>query len=217
MSAQVLQTAVIYYLWFLLSLTVHEWGHAKVAYALGDDTSFIEGRVTLNPLAHISFLGTIVMPLVMLLVPGKIAILGWAKPVPVNPLKMRGGEWGDVLCSVMGPLMNFVLAFVILLLGFFVERYGESWRVLCIEGMEVNVALGLFNLLPIPPLDGAHLLKVLTRMKEETFLAFSQVGVFVLLLLINLPAFMALFDKLYYVTLNGFWKVGLSLVEFLGI
>lgn len=217
MSVQMLQTAAIYYLWFLLSITVHEWGHARIALALGDDTAFIEGRVTLNPLAHISFLGTVVIPLVMLLLPGGIAILGWAKPVPINPLKMKGGRWGDVLCGLMGPFMNFVLAFLALLLGFFVERYGESWRMLCITGMKVNVALALFNLLPIPPLDGAHLLKVVTRMKEDTFLVFSQIGTFILLLLINLPVFTDFFDKLYYKTLNGLWAGGLSLVEFLGL
>lgn len=160
----------------LASLTLHELAHAWVAWKLGDPTAKREGRLTLNPLVHIDPLGTI-----MFAVTALVANLpfGWARPVPVNPGYFRRPKEGMAIVAVAGPLMNFVVALVCLALVRHVQMGSELFEVLE-KAWIVNVVLGLFNLIPIPPLDGSRVVGVL--MDNATYsrwVGFDQYGMFI--------------------------------------
>ncbi len=141
----------------LLAITVHEYAHARVAYHFGDPTAKLQGRLSLNPLVHLDPLG-----LLMLLV----ARIGWAKPVPINPNNFRNYRSGLLWVSLAGPLANFTLAF----LSLFLLRVGRwsfvgadiLWFLLNIQ-VSLNIALGVFNLIPLPPLDGSKIISALAR------------------------------------------------------
>ncbi len=140
----------------IFSAIVHEVMHGAVAEKFGDDTARLEGRITLNPIPHIDPFGSIMLPLVLMLV-GSPVILGAAKPVPVNFYNLQPRRLGMVLVSLAGPLSNFGLAIIfaiILKTGFF---SGFAVTVL-IQAVLINLVLGTFNLIPIPPLDGSKVL-----------------------------------------------------------
>lgn len=145
----------------LLSLTVHEWAHAFSAFKLGDDTASREGRLTLNPLVHIDPVGTLLLPL--LGVP-----FGWAKPVPVNPARFNRNVsmgTGMAITAAAGPVSNLVLSVLCAVgLGVLVRAEGRAasesaFFLLLVYGLQLNVALFLFNLLPIYPLDGSRIVE----------------------------------------------------------
>jgi Zn-dependent protease len=156
------QRAILYLPPLILSLSFHEWAHAWSAWKLGDDTAERMGRLTLNPLAHIDPVGTILFPL--LGVP-----FGWARPVPVNPARFRRGvsmARGMMITAAAGPLANLVLATICAIAMGLLARFAPS--VLLAGGgvaeliramVGVNVALAIFNLLPIPPLDGSRIVE----------------------------------------------------------
>lgn len=136
---------------FIFSITLHEWGHAAAAYALGDDTAQRAGRLTLNPLAHLDLFGTL-----MLVWLG----FGWAKPVPVSLHHTKNPRLANVLVSLAGPAMNLLqLAVAVVVMRTVAMSPGAyGW---CMNLAQLNAVLFAFNLLPIPPLDGSHLLEVL--------------------------------------------------------
>lgn len=148
----------------LLSLTAHEWGHAWVALKQGDDTAYMLGRVTMNPAAHVDPIGTLLFPAIA--IGSGMPLLGWAKPVPVNPRKYRNYVRGDILVSIAGVCMNAILAvfFALLLWVMAAATRGmaEIPEMVSIAarmfqyGVLGNIGLIMFNLLPIPPLDGSH-------------------------------------------------------------
>lgn len=143
----------------LISMTVHEAMHAYASYWLGDDTAEREGRLTLNPIAHIDPFLTLLMP-VMLAILG-LPIFGGAKPVPFNPMRVRYQEFGAAIVGLAGPLTNLVLAFVLFAVYALSDQpvgfVGEALTV----GIMVNLGFFIFNMLPIPPLDGSRLLYAL--------------------------------------------------------
>lgn len=165
---------VIEYIPFVLmvfiSLPMHELAHAFVAYKLGDDTAYYQGRLTLNPFAHLDLLGTISMVLFG---------YGWAKPVPVNPMRFKGNmRRGMALVALAGPISNLILAFIFLVLSKLVFLLGGAtgndfffflFSILYVMYVS-NIGLAFFNLLPIPPLDGSRVLNYFLPYKAQRFM-----------------------------------------------
>ena len=149
----------------LLSMTLHEAMHAFMGYFLGDDTAKAQGRLSLNPIKHIDPIMTIALPL-FLAVMGR-PIFGGAKPVPFNPHKVRYGEWGAALVAIAGPLTNLLIAFVVfgvgVLSGVITSAGVEATLAgqIVITAVSVNLGFFVFNILPIPPLDGSRVLYAL--------------------------------------------------------
>ena len=149
----------------LLSMTLHEAMHAFMGYFLGDDTAKAQGRLSLNPIKHIDPIMTIALPLFLAVMGGPI--FGGAKPVPFNPHKVRYGEWGAALVAIAGPLTNLLIAFVVfgvgVLSGVITSAGVEATLAgqIIITAVSVNLGFFVFNMLPIPPLDGSRVLYAL--------------------------------------------------------
>lgn len=186
----------------VLSLTVHEWAHAMSAFRLGDDTAARQGRLTLNPLVHLDPIGTVLLPL--LGVP-----FGWARPVPVNPARFHRGvsmRAGMMWTAAAGPISNVVLAFVCVLLLMLTVRFrpelmdpmavtgsllAKSWVPLLTQGMGINLALAIFNAIPIPPLDGSRIVDGLMPLRHRAaWEHFCSYGPMLMLALIFAPQFL---------------------------
>lgn len=188
---------LIFYLLFLITLCIHEWAHGAVAYICGDKTPKIYGRLTLNPIAHIDKFGTVIIPLAMILLSPGFVIFGWAKPVPIDSRNFKRKNIDDIIVSLAGPFANFALAFGSAILGGACAKYFTS-SIASLFGsfMLVNICLGIFNLIPLPPLNGSHILKRIINMSDETFIRLSQYSFWILLLLINIPAFSRMFGTI---------------------
>jgi Zn-dependent protease len=147
-----------YFVVLLFSLSVHESAHAWAALRMGDDTAARQGRITLNPLSHIDLIGTVVIPLLQVLW-GGVPLLGWARPTPVSSRNFRNVARGNVLVSGAGPLANLLLAVLFTVALFAALRSGargsDPVMALLDTGIKMNVVLALFNLVPLPPLDGS--------------------------------------------------------------
>ena len=149
----------------IISMTLHEAVHAFVGYFLGDDTAKAQGRLTLNPLKHIDPVLTIAMPILLYILGGPI--FGGAKPVPLNPSRIRHGEWGMALVAVAGPLTNLLLAFIAFGVGVIFGVISTDGIAATLAGqiiwlfVQVNLGFFIFNMLPIPPLDGSRVLYAL--------------------------------------------------------
>jgi len=184
-----LRSGLITYILLVASLTVHEWAHAFVADRLGDDTPRSHGRLTLNPMAHIDTLGTVLIPLVNIFIfRGSFALIGWGRPVMINPSNFTHRRRDEILVSLAGPFANLVLALVTVIVGALLvtrdPRLGEVVRLLIV----MNVGFAIFNLLPVPPLDGGTLLRYATGMTEETYFNIARWSGLVMLFAINIEA-----------------------------
>lgn len=193
-----LQFAGIQFIFLVISIALHEWGHAKAADMLGDPLPRSQGRVTLDPTAHIDLFGTIIIPLVMIVLPvftggTPFALIGWGKPVQVSLIGVKDRKKADLLITAAGPAMNVVIALVGAILIGLCYRFGlldiDKVKMAVSSVIVLNAALIAFNLLPIPPLDGSHFAKYLFRMKEETYMMLSQYGFIILIVLVNIPPF----------------------------
>ena len=150
---------IIVFVIILVSVILHELAHGIVAYFLGDNTAKDEGRLTLNPIKHIDPIFSILVPLLMYISGGPI--FGGAKPVPVNSHKLKGGPWGMALVAIAGPLTNFLLAFIAFMIGHFTGAIYHNMGLLSVvigQMVVVNLGFFVFNILPIPPLDGSRVL-----------------------------------------------------------
>lgn len=143
----------------LFSMTLHEAMHGFVAYWLGDDTAKREGRLTLNPINHIDPFLTILLPITLALVGGPI--FGGAKPVPFNPARVKWDEWGAALVALAGPLTNFLIAFVVYGLFVLIGQPADLGGAIIMTVVLVNLGFFVFNMIPIPPLDGSRVVYAL--------------------------------------------------------
>ena len=175
----------------IISVMVHEVSHGYVAEKLGDPTARLAGRLTLNPLKHLDPFGSVILPLLLSLLPGGV-IFGWAKPVPYDPRNLRRPGCDAALVAAAGPISNLLLAFVFgLLFRFFAPGPGEAavvgelFPALLAQVVIVNVWLAIFNLVPIPPLDGSKVLFWFLPQGAHEFRAFlERYGFFILLFFI---------------------------------
>jgi len=143
----------------IFSIVIHEVSHGYMAEKLGDPTARLAGRLTLNPISHIDPLGSVLLPLFTFFTTG--TIFGWAKPVPYNPYNLRNGRMGELLVAFAGPLSNLSIAAVfsvLIRIGAAYGTFGDSAIQIFAVVVIVNISLALFNLIPIPPLDGSKIL-----------------------------------------------------------
>jgi len=143
----------------IMSVVIHEVCHGYAAEALGDSTARYAGRLTLNPLKHLDPVGSIIVPFVLSLIPPHV-VFGWAKPVPVNPYNLKNRRWGEALVAFAGPASNLALALVFGLLIRFntmSQILPDSFLTISASVTLINILLAVFNLVPIPPLDGSKI------------------------------------------------------------
>jgi len=168
------------YIIIILSAVFHEFFHGWMANYLGDPTAKEAGRLSLNPLRHIDLMGTVIIPLFLMFTTG--SFIGWAKPVPYNPYNLRDKKWGSTKVAFAGPGANFLLAVIFALCLRFLSPYDLffvplSWIVY------INITLALFNLIPIPPLDGSKLIMDLFPNRFQKFYQIALFGPFLAILI----------------------------------
>jgi Zn-dependent protease len=205
----------------LFSVVIHELAHGWMALRLGDPTAKMMGRLTLNPIPHIDLMGSIIVPLFSLIMAGQIFI-AWAKPVPVNPLNFSNYRRDDILVSVVGPFSNLVLAFLCTLLfivtglisPYFVhinplfEQGFDFLLSMFAGGITLNIVLGVFNLIPIPPLDGSHVLAALLPEDiSESYQRIGFFGIFIILILMRWEPFHFLFIDIIKILTTPFHMI----------
>lgn len=187
-----LREGLMFYIVLVVSLSIHEWAHAFTADRLGDNTPRQDGRVTLNPAAHMDLFGSVIFPLVCIfLFPGGL-LFGWGKPVMINPSNFANRKRDEVLTTLAGPMSNLALALLTAVVGGLLYRFDERTLELFRVMLTMNVALAVFNLIPLPPLDGGNLMRHVVGMSEETYLNIGRWSFLVLLIAINLPPVRAL-------------------------
>ena len=208
MSQTQIVEVLLGYLFFVPLITMHEWAHAWVAWKCGDNTAYNEGRVTMNPIAHMELIGTVVLPLMasfIALSNPTLAgfIIGWGRPVPVNISNLRRPRIDDTLVTIAGPTMNFIIAFgLVALVKLGVMAGFDSHLDALIRAAAMSLVLCFFNLIPIPPLDGSHILKNLIGMSQETYMRFYQFGFIAVLVVINVPGVREVLGFVTYKTLG---------------
>jgi Zn-dependent protease len=209
---------IIWFIVLLFSLSFHEAAHAWTSEKFGDDTGRLQGRITLNPIAHIDLFGTVLFPIVSAL--SGIPLLGWAKPVQTNPLMWRDKTRANIMVSAAGPISNFILAIVAFIIikslivsgvvylngGYYTlvmplsEQAGfmAPLSVMLSVMLLLNIGLGVFNLIPVPPLDGSHVLEeLLPHSMAEAYDQVRPYGFMLLYLLMFLGVFGAIFVPIY--------------------
>jgi len=191
----------------ILSLSVHEFAHAWSAWKLGDDTAKRAGRLTLNPMAHIDPIGTLLLP-VLLTIQGGGFFFGWAKPVPVNRVRFRRGismRTGDILTAVAGPGSNVLIAFIVsgIIIGAGLAD-GTPVATFLVHMFFINLSLAVFNIIPVPPLDGHYLLPegIQEMMRRNQMIFFIALVLLINLLGNVLAVPVSMLQKL----LVGFWN-----------
>lgn len=205
--ANLVSHLIVYMVVLLLAVSVHEAGHAWMSYKFGDDTAYMLGRVTLNPVAHTDPIGTLLIPIIAFILGavggalGSIPLIGWGKPTPVNPRKWERYKLANVMVSIAGVLANLILliigivaAKIMLSQGFAIgDFFGRSMNPLAIfvgNLMMLNLSLFVFNLLPFPPLDGSKILSTfLPASFEPVFDMLEQFGFLILMFLIYIGVF----------------------------
>lgn len=167
----------------IMSVVVHEVSHGLMAKKLGDNTARDLGRLSFNPLKHLDFIGSFLVPLISYL--GGGFVFGWAKPVPYNPYNIKNQKWGPAMVAIVGPLSNFVIALIFGLGLRFIPQIPSETAIAVSLIVYINILLGLFNLMPIPPLDGSKILAAVLPYKYERQLnMLERYGLFLVLLFV---------------------------------
>lgn len=161
---------------FFLCLSVHEAAHAWASFKLGDPSAKVEGRMTLNPLAHIDIYGTVIVPLVLAM--SGAPVFGWAKPVGINPRNFQKPNRDSFLTALAGPISNFLFAILLSIVARFFSESSMIYAILYLM-IQINVTLGVFNLLPIPPLDGSKVWYLI--LPEESAYTLEKYGPLILI------------------------------------
>ena len=207
MDTNALVDGLILFLCFIPIVTVHEFAHAWVASRCGDNTARDQGRVTLDPAAHIDPIGTIAIPLLVVFV-GAVGsnlgglLIGWGRSVPVNLSNLRRRRLDDTMIALAGPAMNVIFAFVVLAAARLTLLPG--WLNLTEMGLRLaslSLFLCFFNLLPVPPLDGSHVARNFIGMKDETYLRLCQFGFLAVIIIVQIPQVMGV---VYFATFGTY-------------
>ena len=185
----------------LASMILHELVHGLVAYWLGDTTARDNGRLSLNPFKHLDWFMSVLLPLMLAITGGPI--FGGAKPVPIDGRRLKWGEWGFALVAIAGPLTNLVLAFLAFLVWDFFGVGWSDWGTLIISQVVlVNLGFAVFNMLPIPPLDGSRILYALApESVRRGMMRIEQFGIIVVLMMVLL--FNNIFVQIMMGAING--------------
>jgi Zn-dependent protease len=203
---------LLYYLGLVVLLTFHEFAHAWVAHKCGDDTARLQGRMSINPVVHIDPIGTVLFPLLIIFLPaisGGATIsrfmIGWAKPVPVNPMNLNHPIRDDCLIALAGPAMNFVLAIVLVLFArIAVVFHSDEAMGVFIQMAQLSLVLCFFNLIPVPPLDGSHVMRNFIGMSWETYWNLCRYGFIFVIIVINIPGVRIALSLVTGITMNFF-------------
>jgi len=193
MDAQTLRDGLLQLILLIISIGLHEFGHAWMADLRGDPLPRLQGRVTLNPFAHTDPIGTIALPAIMIFLSPGFGLIGWGKPVQISLPNPKTRRMDDIYITLAGPAMNMVLCFVFAVIGGLGNFDPKTQQVVIqflVGGIFMNAGLVVFNLIPIPPLDGSRLALRLGLFSEEFFVALARWGFVVLILLVNLPPFL---------------------------
>ena len=207
---QLIPQLVIYMVVLQLAISAHEAAHAWMSYKFGDDTARLLGRITLNPMAHTDPIGTLLIPIVGFVFGamggGRLPLIGWGKPTPVNPLRWRQKDLANVMVSIAGILANLliaIIAFVILkvLSGGLIESIPESLIEPVLLFLQflltMNISLAVFNLLPFPPLDGSKILDTFLPASMQPLMAvLEQYGFLILIVLMYMGFFSAIINPI---------------------
>lgn len=187
MDASLIQTIAVYALPVIFAITLHEAAHGYAARLLGDNTAYMMGRVSFNPMRHIDPIGTIAIPLAMYFLTGGAFLFGYAKPVPVAFQNLRNPRWGSLWVSLAGPVCNFVQALVWggLSIALAAAAIDEPFFTrMAAAGVGVNLVLGVLNLFPLPPLDGGRVLASLLPPKQSIALSRIEPYGFIIVLVL---------------------------------
>jgi len=186
---------------FLFSAIFHEYMHGFMAYRLGDSTAKDAGRLTLNPLAHLEWFGSFFLPLVMILT-NMSFVFGWAKPVPYNPNNLSDKKYGEAKVALAGPLANLMIALAFGFLLRFLPGYNFTFAGLLSIIIQINLVLMVFNLVPIPPLDGSKILAAFLPIQwRDKYLAAERYGfIFVII-------FVMMAGELLFPIINSLFKI----------
>jgi Zn-dependent protease len=188
MDSSLIQTVAVYALPVLLAITLHEAAHGYVARIFGDNTAYMLGRVSLNPLRHVDPIGTVAVPLLMYFLTKGQFVFGFAKPVPVAFNHLRNPRWHGMWVALAGPGSNIVqaLLWAIVAVGLaWLQVVGSFWNEMARAGVIVNVVMAAFNLFPIPPLDGGRVLTALLPQRIAPFVSrIEPFGIFIVLALV---------------------------------
>jgi Zn-dependent protease len=204
-----LRSVLLQYILFVVSLCIHEWVRAKTIDRLGDPNPSVQGRVTLNPLAHLDLIGSVAIPLICVFF-GMIPF-GWGKPLVSNPSYFSNPKRGEILSALSGSAANAALMLFTAIGGAFFSRVDGNISMLVLIIIQINGLMIALNLIPIPPRDGGVLLKHLVGMSEETFWRLAQWGWLFWLMLLLLPSGKYVFAFLIRIFATPFWEIFLRL------
>jgi Zn-dependent protease len=206
MDANHIVDGLIFYLGLVVLLTFHEFAHAWTAWKCGDDTARLQGRLSLNPIVHIDPIGTVLLPLIMIFASPTVGrfLVGWAKPVPFNPGNLSNRWRDEMLIAMAGPAMNVILAVALVAFARIAVMFGSDAATdLFLQMAGLSLLLCFFNLIPIPPLDGSHVLRNLTGMTYETYFQLSRFGFIAIILVLNIPGIRQVLSFVTYGTLSA--------------